>query len=81
MAIAATLAGIRSMKFHLTWYSVVFPNCGLVIALLGIGYVLECKPIQWVGEAATIVLVVLWLVVSGFHAEALWRGRALVTVD
>lgn len=81
LAIAATLCGIRKMKFHLTWYSVVFPNCGLVIALLGIGAILECKPIQWVGTAATIVVASLWLLVTAFHVEALWKGRPLVMID
>jgi tellurite resistance protein TehA-like permease len=78
LALAANLACIKKMRFHLTWYSIVFPNCGLGIVLLDIGKLLECKPIEWVGTAFTIVIAVLWLTVSTFHGEALWRGRTLV---
>jgi tellurite resistance protein TehA-like permease len=81
LAFVATFAGIQNMRFHLTWYSMVFPNCGLGIALLGIGAILEYRPIQWVGTAATIVITVLWLVVNIFHIEALWRGSCLIVLD
>lgn len=78
LAIAANLASIRKMRFHLTWYSMVFPNCGLGIVLLNIGTILECRPMQWVGTAFTIVVASVWLLINAFHAEALWRGRCLV---
>jgi tellurite resistance protein TehA-like permease len=78
LALVANLASIKKMRFHLTWYSIIFPNCGLGIVLLDIAKLLECEPMEWVGTALTIVLASLWLIISGFHGEALWRGRCLV---
>jgi tellurite resistance protein TehA-like permease len=78
LALAANLAGIRKMRFHLTWYSIVFPNCGLGIVLLDIGTILESRPMEWVGTALTIVIAAAWLVINAFHVEALWKGRCLI---
>jgi tellurite resistance protein TehA-like permease len=78
LALAANLVCIRKMRFHLTWYSMIFPNCGLGIVLLDIGKLLECRPMEWVGTALVILISALWVVVNGFHVEALYKGRHLV---
>jgi len=65
------------MQFHLTWYSFVFPNCGFAISTLGIGEMLECAEICWVGTAMACVLVMVWLTVMVFHARAVWKGTCL----
>jgi tellurite resistance protein TehA-like permease len=78
LALVACLVCIRKMRFHLTWYSVIFPNCGLGIVLLDIGALLECRPMEGVGTALVIVLSVLWLAINAFHVEALYQGRHLV---
>lgn len=78
LALAANLAAVRKMRFHLTWYSLIFPNCGLGIVLLDMGKLLECEAMEWVGTALSIVIASLWLMVSACHIEALWKGRCLV---
>jgi tellurite resistance protein TehA-like permease len=78
LALAANLACLRQMRFHLTWYSLIFPNCGLGIVLLDVGKLLESRPMEWVGTALAILIAAIWLIVSVFHVEALWKGRILV---
>lgn len=78
LALAANLYTIRQTRFHLTWYSIIFPNCGLGIVLLDMSMLLECKAMEWVGAALVIVLAALWIVISCFHIEAVWKGRCLV---
>ncbi|OAL07325.1 C4-dicarboxylate transporter/malic acid transport protein, partial [Phaeosphaeriaceae sp. SRC1lsM3a] len=70
LALAANLYTIRQTRFHLTWYSIIFPNCGLGIVLLDMSMLLECKAMEWVGAALVIVLAALWIVISCFHIEA-----------
>jgi tellurite resistance protein TehA-like permease len=78
LALAANLYTIRKTRFHLTWYSIIFPNCGLGIVLLDISKLLESKAMEWVGAAFVIVIASLWIIVSCFHIEAIWKGRCLV---
>jgi tellurite resistance protein TehA-like permease len=78
LAFAANAACVRRMRFHLTWYSLIFPNCGLAIVFLDIGKLLHCKAMEWVGISLVIAIASVWLIVSAFHVEALWKGRTLV---
>lgn len=47
--------------------------------LLDISKLLESKAMEWVGAAFVIVMASLWIIVSCFHIEAVWKGRCLVS--
>ena len=78
IATIGVLACVREMKFHLTWYAFIFPNCGFALCTLGIGEALKCAGICWVGTGMAIVLVVVWLSVMAFHVRAVWKGECLI---
>lgn len=65
------------MKFHLTWYSFVFPVAGMLEAMIEIGDLLEAPAIGWLGVAGAIILTVVWIFVTLSHIYAVWKGRPL----
>lgn len=67
----------RGMRFHLTWWSFVFPNVGFTIATIDIGEALESAGIKWVTSAMTIMLFVMWLFVGTMHIRAVWLRQIL----
>lgn len=64
------LSGARKMKFHLTWWALVFPNSGWTISTIYIGRQLHSEGILWVASAMTILLVVAWIFVFVNHVRA-----------
>ncbi|KAF1978466.1 hypothetical protein BU23DRAFT_549900 [Bimuria novae-zelandiae CBS 107.79] len=59
------------MDFAMTWYSFVFPNTALTTATFAIARALDRnRPIQYVGCAMTIMLVITWLLVFGMMFRA-----------
>ena len=78
VAFLATALGIRQgISFHLTWWAAVFPNVGFTLATIRIGSSLESAAIGWVASAMTIVLVATWMMILGFHVEAVWNKRLM----
>ena len=81
LSFIAVILELGQTKFHLTWWSVVFPNTGFIIAMIKIGTAIDSAAILWVASAATVVQVALYLCVLFFHARAvlkreiLWPGR------
>lgn len=71
------IAAHEEWKFDITWWATVFPNTGFALATIKIGDLLDSEPIQWVGSAATIIQVVLWLGCAGFHVWAYFARRTL----
>jgi tellurite resistance protein TehA-like permease len=71
----AIIQGCRQMSFNLTWWAFVFPNAGLILALIQIGSVLKSPVINGVTSAMTLLLVMAWLVVGVLHVKAVWKGR------
>ncbi len=68
-------------KFHLTWWSLIFPNVGFIVAMIQIGTAINSPAILWVSSVCTVVLVVVYLCVLFAHVRAvlkkeiLWPGR------
>ncbi|KAF2178862.1 hypothetical protein K469DRAFT_717834 [Zopfia rhizophila CBS 207.26] len=59
------------MDFAMTWYSFIFPNTALTTATFAIAKALDGnKPIQYVGCAMTIMLIVTWFFVFGMMIRA-----------
>ncbi|MCJ1299125.1 hypothetical protein MMC08_001916 [Hypocenomyce scalaris] len=73
ISLVATLCSLRQMNFHLSWWSFVFPNTGLIIAAIDIGTAIGSEAILWTMSGATALQVGIWLVVGCFHARAVWR--------
>ncbi|KAF2473284.1 C4-dicarboxylate transporter/malic acid transport protein, partial [Lindgomyces ingoldianus] len=66
------------MDFAMTWYSFVFPNTALTTATFAIAKALGMnRPIQYVGCAMTIALVLTWFLVFGMMIRAVWLGQIL----
>ncbi|KAL4905577.1 hypothetical protein BDW74DRAFT_167762 [Aspergillus multicolor] len=64
-------------KFDITWWATVFPNTGFALATIKIGDLLESEPVRWVGSAATIIQVALWVACAGGHGWAYFTKRTL----
>ncbi|KAF2085401.1 C4-dicarboxylate transporter/malic acid transport protein [Saccharata proteae CBS 121410] len=74
-ATVSVVRGWKAMHFTNSWWAFIFPNVGLTIAAIQIGDVLGSDGIKGVTSAASVVLVVVWLVVAGMCARAVWRGE------
>ncbi|KAF2793958.1 hypothetical protein K505DRAFT_407777 [Melanomma pulvis-pyrius CBS 109.77] len=59
------------MDFAMTWYSFVFPNTALTTATFAIAKALDGnRPIQYVGCAMAILLIIAWFMVFGMMIRA-----------
>lgn len=65
------------MKFNLSWWAFIFPNAGLTIAAIQIGNALGSPAIGDVCSAATILIVIAWLVVAVVNVWAVWKRKVL----
>ncbi|KAF2000098.1 hypothetical protein P154DRAFT_522884 [Amniculicola lignicola CBS 123094] len=66
------------MDFAMTWYSFVFPNTALTTATFAIAKALGGnRPIQYVGCAMTIGIIVTWFVVFGMMIRAVKKKQIL----
>jgi len=77
----AVIAGIRQMSFTLNWWAFIFPNAGLTLAIIQLGKVYKSPGVDWVASVLTILLVVMWLLVTVANIRAvvqkkiLWPGK------
>ncbi|KAF2120711.1 voltage-dependent anion channel [Lophiotrema nucula] len=77
IATLSCLSGIRNMSFTLTWWGMIFPNVGFVIATIEIGKQLNSEGIMWLGSVMTILLVALWLFTWVNAIRAVWRKKIM----
>lgn len=77
LATVALLSGWRKAHYTLNMWALIFPNAGLVVALINIGSALSCTPIKAIGSAATILLAVAWLSVAFATVKAVYQGRVM----
>ena len=80
-AMVAVVAGMPDRKFHLSWWSFVFPNVGFTISLIRIGNAVGSQGVLWMGSAMAAVLFVAWAFI-GFRCvravhkrEIVWPGH------
>lgn len=80
-AAAAVLSGMPDRKFHLSWFSFVFPNVGFAILSFRMGAALNSNGVIWMGTVMTILLVAVWLFVvyrcirAVYKREIVWPGH------
>ena len=78
VSLVSCLAAYRSMRFHLTWWSFVFPNVGFTVDTIKIGTELGSAGIKWVGSAMTIFVIVTYVFVFVAHVRAVWKKEILL---
>lgn len=77
LALVAVLQGVRKMTFTLNWWGFIFPNAGMIVALIQIANALNSPAMKWIASAMTIVLVIMWLFTAGAHIRAVWNRQIL----
>ncbi|KAK3317488.1 voltage-dependent anion channel [Cercophora scortea] len=80
-AAAAVVAGMPDSKFHLSWWSFVFPNVGFAIASMRLGEALGSEGVLWLSSVMTVGLFLAWGFI-GFRCvravvkrEIVWPGH------
>ncbi|KAK1779637.1 voltage-dependent anion channel-domain-containing protein [Copromyces sp. CBS 386.78] len=81
-AVAGIVAGMPAdKKFHLSWWSIVFPNVGFTIASIKIGQGLGSEGVLWMGSGLTVALVLAWAFIgyrcvrAVVRREIVWPGH------
>lgn len=80
-ALSAVVAGMPDRKFHLSWWSFVFPNVGFCISTIRVGEAMGSSGMLWFSTVLTIVLVIAWLFVfwrciwAVVRREIVWPGH------
>lgn len=80
-AVAGIVARMPDKKFHLSWWSIVFPNVGFTIACIKLGQGLGSEGVLWMGSGLTVALVLAWAFI-GYRCvravvkrEIVWPGH------
>lgn len=80
-AAAAVLSGMPDRRFHLSWWSIVFPNAGLTIATIRIGTAFGSEGVLWLTSVMTVCLVLAWIFIAFrcvravIYREIVWPGH------
>lgn len=80
-AVAAVAAGLPDRRFHLSWWSFVFPNVGFCVSTIRVGETTGSAGLLWFGTVLTAALVVVWLFVfwrcvwAVVRREIVWPGH------
>ncbi|KAJ5373812.1 hypothetical protein N7517_005818 [Penicillium concentricum] len=69
--------GHGRMVFSMTWYSFVFPNTALITATFAIGKAFSCRPIEIVGCAAILPLLLMYFFVCYMMVRAILTRQIL----
>ncbi|KGO64156.1 C4-dicarboxylate transporter/malic acid transport protein [Penicillium expansum] len=69
--------GHGRMVFSMTWFSFVFPNTALITATFAIGKAFSCKPIEIVGCAAILPLLLMYFFVCYMMVRAILTRQIL----
>ncbi|KAK3361911.1 voltage-dependent anion channel-domain-containing protein [Lasiosphaeria ovina] len=78
---AVAAAGMPDARFHLSWWSFVFPNVGFCIATVRIGAALHSDGVLWLASVMTALLFLAWLVIgyrcvrAVYRREIVWPGH------
>ncbi|KXG53828.1 C4-dicarboxylate transporter/malic acid transport protein [Penicillium griseofulvum] len=69
--------GHGRMVFSMTWFSFVFPNTALITATFAIGKAFSCRPIEIVGCAAILPLLLMYFFVCYMMVRAVATRQIL----
>ena len=65
------------MSFTLNWWAFIFPNAGLALAIIQLGKVYKSPGVDWVASVLTVLLVVMWIIVTVANIRAVWQKKIL----
>lgn len=80
-ATVAVVAGMPDKRFHLSWWSFVFPNVGFTLASMRLGNALGSQGILWFSSAMTVLLFAAWVFIAFrsiravYTREIMWPGH------
>lgn len=80
-ATVAVVAGMPDRKFHLSWWSFVFPNVGFALASMRLGHALGSPGILWFSTTMTVLLFLAWAFIAFrciravYRREIVWPGH------
>lgn len=80
-ATAAVVVGTPDRRFHLSWWSFVFPNVGLALASMRMGTALGSEGLLWFSTVMTVLLFLVWIFVAFrciravYRREIVWPGH------
>lgn len=80
-AVSAVVVGMPDRKFHLSWWSFVFPNVGFCISTIRVGEAMGSAGLLWFSTVLTIILIAVWLFVAWrcvwavVRREIVWPGH------
>ena len=77
LSAVAVSVEIGKTSFHMTWWSLVFPNTGFIIALISIGKAIDSPVILWTASVATVCQIILWLSVAFATIRAVMKRQIL----
>lgn len=77
LSTVSVLISANESHFTLNWWAFIFPNVGLVTALLQIAEALELSSVQMICTGATDLLTLLWVFCAIMHVRALARKEVL----
>ncbi|KAH7409857.1 C4-dicarboxylate transporter/malic acid transport protein-like protein [Phaeosphaeria sp. MPI-PUGE-AT-0046c] len=73
----SVLVSAKEMHFTLNYWAFIFPNAGLVIALIQIANALQSAGMKGVCSAATLILVIAWLLVAILNIRGVMKKLVL----
>lgn len=77
LSTVSVLISANESHFTLNWWAFIFPNVGLVTALLQIAEALELPSVKVVCTVATGILALLWVFCAIMHIRALVQKEIL----
>ncbi|KAK4223471.1 putative c4-dicarboxylate transporter malic acid transport protein [Podospora fimiseda] len=75
------MAGMPDRKFHLSWWSFVFPNVGFTLASIRMGKTLGNQGVLWFSSVMSILLFLAWAFIAFrcvravYKREIVWPGH------
>lgn len=78
-AVAAVVLppGMPDRRFHLSWWSFIFPNVGFVLSTVRVGRVFASEGLLWFSSVMTAGLVLAWLIIGARCLKAVRRREIM----
>jgi C4-dicarboxylate transporter/malic acid transport protein len=77
LSVISVLVSARESHFTLNWWAFIFPNVGLIVALLQIANALNLRSVKIICSVATVIMVMLWLFVLYMNVRGVLRKELL----
>ncbi|KAI4182418.1 MAG: hypothetical protein L6R41_005990 [Letrouitia leprolyta] len=61
----------KGLDYNMTWFSFIFPNTALITATFAVGKAFQSRGIQITGCVMTVLLIIVWFMVTGMMFRAI----------